>query len=425
MVKDRDRMSRWVLLLLMVCSTALGFTILASPTAARAKAKGHTYSAEYTGSASWSDVLSGDLLDPAGNRNASETFAWAVKVSAYYASAEAPPRITRSESVSGSTTLTDSDGTFTCALHAAPHPDLGNESLSAQPVPHGKIALSAYLGLPENVPSQVTVSGPSDCGVASVAGEAAEGGLGDVCAGFPASDPQSRQAIAALYFPLQTSSSGVSRRFDVNQSVTVSQPCMGAPGTSETITRKIHAVANLGKPASCAATSANTPSQTRAMHASETAARPMSGVEAHAASEVDLSPAGVPFKWNFDYKPNGDGFLHMQFKVPGKWAAKLKANAAVEFRERRAIGKTDLYYTVKGPSVRCPENIPFFERYAKDWNRWVAYTKNRLDADKGAFDREIRDHAISTKDRLAEQLAKSIKDFWTNKIGLPWNAGPQ
>jgi hypothetical protein len=235
-----------------LATVVVGVALVAGIAAAPSFAKARTYSAEYHGSASWSDDLSGNVADPAGNESVSETFTWDVKISARYASSTATPTIQKSLTASGSTTVTDYDGTFTCTFHRAADPDLGAEELSADRLGNGKVAISAYLGMPETVPGEIADSGPSECQVASVAGEAAEGGLGDVCAGFPA-NAQSREAIASLDFPLQTSTS-TSRRIAVNQAVTVNNPCMGAPGTTETITRKISAVATIGGASPCAST---------------------------------------------------------------------------------------------------------------------------------------------------------------------------
>lgn len=224
---------RWVSPLAV---SVLGLAVHAAPGYAAA----HNFTARYTGSARWSEDIIGDVTGAT-----SETLSWDVKVFAEYRSPSSRPTIQKSMVARGTLTVEDSQGTHTCTIRQAAHPDLATQELSASFLPGGRTFVSAYLGIPRVVPGEVTVTGPAQCQTANVTGNAAEGAKGAACTIFPPGDKHSREAVAAIYFPLQATHGTASRRFDVHQAVTNTRPC-GNARSSERITRTIDAVGTIG-----------------------------------------------------------------------------------------------------------------------------------------------------------------------------------
>lgn len=225
--------------LVTILGALAAFAVWAAPSYAAA----HNYTGEYKGSAKWTEDLIGDA-----SSSWTETYSWDVKVFAEYPSLRATPTIQKSMTAQGTITVNDSQGTHTCQIRQATSPDLASDGVSAMVTGNGKVYVSSYLGIPRIAPTQVTVTGPAQCQTGNITGDYDEGAKGAACTIFPSGAPESLEAVAAMYFPLQTSTGTVSRNFDVNQAVTNTSPC-GNTSSSERITRTITASGSIGGPA--------------------------------------------------------------------------------------------------------------------------------------------------------------------------------
>ncbi len=141
--------------------------------------------------------------------------------------------------------------------------------------------------------------------------------------------------------------------------------------------------------------------------------------------ELHATDYGVPFDVDFgNERKTGDFYDHVEFKIPGKWNAKIDARAAIEVRERRGIGKWQFYYSLKPPSLQCPAP-PGFERYVEGWNKFVTHVENKANSSKAAFDHDLGDRSATAAKQTGHSLAKNFEQFWTKTVGLPWGLGPQ